>query len=451
MADLDAEKTAEIVARAADVALVIEDGVIQDVALANSELAAEGYAKAWRGKRWVDTVTTESRRKIEELLASTERDFRWRQVNHPSQTALDVPIKYTAIEIGPKSRMVVLGRDLRSVSMLQQRLVEAHQKLERDYTRLREAETRYKLLFDSAVEAVLIVSADSLAVREANAAAARAMGVPTGALVGASLGDFIVAGDRRALDIMVAEAAMSGAARTEEVRLSSGGEAQFEATAFREDRETFLIVRILSGATAPSANAGHRIMLDALERLPDGLAVIDSAQQILVANQAFRDLAKVSGETEAVPGLLQDYLGRSPTDLNVLFSTLRKHGVVRNFATVLKDRFGEEEPVEVSAVSAPSDRGEMFAVSIRGVARRLSSSPGLSEQIPSRAGQFTDLVGRVPLKDIVKESTVLIEKLCIAAALEITENNRASAAEMLGLSRQGLYSKIKRAGLDAED
>ena len=40
-----------------------------------------------------------------------------------------------------------------------------------------------------------------------------------------------------------------------------------------------------------------------------------------------------------------------------------------------------------------------------------------------------------------------IEKLSIEAALELTGDNRASAAEMLGLSRQSLYVKLRRFGL----
>jgi DNA-binding NtrC family response regulator len=51
------------------------------------------------------------------------------------------------------------------------------------------------------------------------------------------------------------------------------------------------------------------------------------------------------------------------------------------------------------------------------------------------------------LKDIVRESTDLIERLCIEAALSYTSDNRASAAEILGLSRQSLYSKLHRYGL----
>jgi DNA-binding NtrC family response regulator len=53
----------------------------------------------------------------------------------------------------------------------------------------------------------------------------------------------------------------------------------------------------------------------------------------------------------------------------------------------------------------------------------------------------------VPLKDIVGETAELIEKLCIEAALELTRDNRASAAEMLGLSRQSLYVKLRQYGL----
>ena len=41
----------------------------------------------------------------------------------------------------------------------------------------------------------------------------------------------------------------------------------------------------------------------------------------------------------------------------------------------------------------------------------------------------------------------MIEQLCIEAALELTGDNRASAAEMLGLSRQSLYVKLRRYGL----
>jgi len=53
----------------------------------------------------------------------------------------------------------------------------------------------------------------------------------------------------------------------------------------------------------------------------------------------------------------------------------------------------------------------------------------------------------VPLKELVRETADVIERLCISAALKLTGDNRATAAELLGLSRQSLYAKLRRYGL----
>ena len=77
-------------------------------------------------------------------------------------------------------------------------------------------------------------------------------------------------------------------------------------------------------------------------------------------------------------------------------------------------------------------------------ALRLVTELGAAE---AQGLRLTELVGRMSLKEIVRESTDLIERLCIEAALAYTSDNRASAAEILGLSRQSLYSKLHRFGL----
>ncbi len=451
LSDLDPSTTAEIATAAADIAIVIEDGVIKDVALGEESLVSEGYDKSWCGQSWIDTVTTESRSKIEELLTAHHGGERWRQVNHPSQSALDVPVRYTAVKLGSGERYIALGRELRAVSALQQRLIEAHQDLERDYSRMKEAQGRYKILFESISEPVLVINAGDLTVEEANPAAGRLMGVDPRKLVDQSLSALFDQSETHHINAFVADCMRGGTAGLSKLELPGGVQVSMSASAFREDRATRLIVQLTSGQPRSAHSSAQQSLLSALHGLPDGLVIADNDQRIVATNASFARLAKISGDAEATGGRLEDFLGRSPTDLNVLFSTLRKHGVIRNFATVIRDRFGDEEAVEVSAVVAPTGDDDVYAFSVRSVARRLPSSVGLDEQLPSSAAQFTELVGRVPLKDIVKESTVLIERLCIEAALEITDNNRASAAEMLGLSRQGLYSKLKRAGLGSED
>ncbi len=445
--DLDAATTAEIVAAAADVALLVEDGVVKDVALGPKALIDEGYDTAWRGKPWVETVTAESRNKIEELLSAVKGGERWRQVNHPSHSPHDTPIKYTAVQIGSTDKFIALGREQGAVAALQQRLIEAHQNLERDYARMREAQARYRLLFAAVSDPLLIVEARNLSIEDANPAAAKAVQTDLDDLRKAALPELFQGTERRTLDVLVAEAIAAGQAHLPCAALHTGATAAVTASAFREDRATRLIVRLLSAAAPDPDTAARRSLLAVLDRLPDGLVIADASQRIVAANETFNELAKLSGDARALGRQLHHHLGRSGTDLNVLFAALKKHGVVRNFATIVRDRFGDEEPVEVSAVAAPLGEDDIYAFSIRGIARRLPTI-GADERLPATAGRFTELVGHVPLKDIVRESTLLIEKLCIEAALEITDNNRASAAEILGLSRQGLYSKLKRSGLD---
>ena len=88
-----------------------------------------------------------------------------------------------------------------------------------------------------------------------------------------------------------------------------------------------------------------------------------------------------------------------------------------------------------------------FGFAIRNVERRLSPNAAPGRELPRSVQQLTELIGRVPLKDIVRETTDVIERLCIEAALNLTGDNRASASEMLGLSRQSLYVKLRRFGL----
>jgi DNA-binding NtrC family response regulator len=103
--------------------------------------------------------------------------------------------------------------------------------------------------------------------------------------------------------------------------------------------------------------------------------------------------------------------------------------------------------VEVSAIAGRDGEDSVYSFSVR-VARRRAAEPFQDSAHPRRSvEQLTELVGRVKLKDLVRESTDLAERLCIEAALELTKNNRASAAELLGLSRQSLYSKLHRFGI----
>jgi transcriptional regulator PpsR len=193
--------------------------------------------------------------------------------------------------------------------------------------------------------------------------------------------------------------------------------------------------------------SGQSMLLKLVESAPDAFVVTDLEGLILTANHAFIDLAQLATEAQVRGQSLEKWLGRTGVDLNVLITNLRQRGAVRLFATVMRGEFGASTEVEISGVAVTEGEQHCLGFTIRDVSRRLASevrTTGAGREMPRSVGQMTELVGRVPLKDIVRDTTDLIEQLCIEAALELTHDNRASAAEMLGLSRQSLYVKLRR-------
>ncbi|NJL08611.1 MAG: PAS domain-containing protein [Methylacidiphilales bacterium] len=150
---LDTLGAAKLIAAAADIALIIDrDGVIEDVSFGSEDLHKEGYGQ-WLGQKWIDTVTLESRPKVEQLLkeAATGANPRWREISHPAPRGTNLLVRYSTVRLGDDGRVVAIGRDLRTIASLQQRLVAAQQSMEREYARLRHAETRYRLLTSSVI------------------------------------------------------------------------------------------------------------------------------------------------------------------------------------------------------------------------------------------------------------------------------------------------------------
>lgn len=452
LSGLDAAIVGQLVTASTDLALVIDrDGVIRDLSVGAPDLAARGVPD-WIGRPWIETVTPESRAKVEEVLrdASAGVAGRWREMNHPDGERDTLPVRYFAVAVGDDGRVLVIGRDLQATAALQQKLLHVQQSVERDYLRLRQAESRYRLLFQGAAEAVLILDAGTRKVREVNPAAARLLGRGEDALQGQPLAALIGRDSLDAAQGVLAGAGGTSSAAPVDVILANGVEARMSASLFRQERSSCLLVRLAAPTRADEGDADR--LAQVLEGIPDAFVVTGPDLRILAVNPAFLDLTHLASREAAIGQPLDRFVGRPQIDLKVLMAQLREHGSVRNFATVLRGRFGEMEEVEVSAVLAPGEAAA-YGFAIRGVARRLPAVSSDDDLLPAArsVSQLTQMIGRAPMKEIVRESTDVIERLCIEAALKMTSNNRAAAADMLGLSRQSLYSKLNRFGLGGGD
>ncbi len=472
LGDLDAEAAGALITAAADVALILDaDGVIRDISFQSDALARELEGnKSWSGKRWADTVTPESRAKVDSLLhdAAVGAAPRWRHINQGAPGSEPVPLLFSAIRVGADRPVVAFGRDLRALSTLQQRLVDAQQAVERDYARLRHVEMRYRLLFEMSAEPVLVLDAFTHRITEANPAARRLFGETGQRLVGRAFPEMFEAAGALAVRDLLAGVRASGRADDVRARIARQNqtgqdqEVRVFASLFRQESSAMLLVRLAgtpAAAAAAVAAAPAELprvkskLLKLVENGPDGFVVTGPDGRILAANAAFLDMAQLATEEQASGEPLERWVGRPGVEMDVLIANLRQRGSVRLFATTVRSEYGATADVEISAVAVMNGDAPCFGFAIRNVGRRLSETR-TGRELPRSVEQLTELVGRVALKDLVRETTDVIERLCIEAALELTNDNRASAAEMLGLSRQSLYSKLRRYGLgdlDAEN
>lgn len=450
-----------MIATMADIALIVDrKGVIRDIAVQNAGLAREfAEISGWVGKRWVDTVTVESRDKVAAMLRAAGDDQAAqplasdRHVNCPGRDGRDVPVLFSALAIGEKGGIVAFGRDLRTIAVLQQRLIDVQQSLERDYSRLRHVETRYRILFQKSSEPMLVVDGATQRVVEANPAAQR-MFHRQGKLVGRPVAELVEPDSRTALDQMLGGVSRAGRADDTPIRLLGQAEpAHLSAFVIRQGSGLHFLIQL---APAPRAMrqdvlADSRAdLLKLIDNAPDGFVVAGHDGRVIAANAAFAEMVQAASAEQVVGHSLEQWLGRPGVDLPVVTANLRQNGSVRLYPTTLRDEFGTEIEVEISAVSVTSGGKPCYGFAIRNVAGRGTPElmrPSATRAVPRSLEQIGELIGRVSLKDIVREATDVIERLSIEAALDITGDNRASAAEMLGLSRQSLYVKLRRYGM----
>lgn len=443
---LSASDAAAVIAASADIALVIDaDGIVTDMAFGDPETARAGLGD-WTKRAWADCVSDETRGKVAEMLADPEP--RWRQVNHPAATGFDVPVRYRVSALaGSPGKRVAIGRDLRAAAALQQRVLQASQAMERDRARTRSAESRYRLLFERSGEALVIADQSGRRVLEFNPAAHALAG--DALVTGAALGAVFEPDERERVAALLGAAAASGQAAPIEVALSGArGTVALTATPFRQDGAGYFLVRLSAEREAMRAGAAdaQSRLRSVIERMPDAFCVTDGALTITHANAAFLDLAEAAREADVAGVPIGRFLGRPGIDVNLMLAELGEHRLLRGFATFLRGLGGSETEVEVSAVAVLDQAPPAYGFALRASAARAEPEPAAAD-LPRSVEHLTELVGRVPLREIVRESTDLIERLCIEAALAYTSDNRASAAEILGLSRQSLYSKLHRHGL----
>ena len=429
-----------------DVTLVLDmDAVIRNVNVSNS--VSGEFVKAWVGRPWIETVAESGVEKVQRSLDDARLGgvSAYSQIVQRFPSGLELPLEYTTVRLGESEGLIAIGRNLQASSELQSRLIAAQQAMERDYWKLREVETRYRLLFDASNEAVVVLSSNDLRVVEANPSAIRALGLTRG-------WDFqneMATRERDAFGKMLTRVREHGRAPAGVFHIGPGQTPWTLRASLANDESASVYIVQLVPVGEPSVVPAPRqgVMANLIQDLPDGFVLLDRDGRVQSTNKAFLDFIQAETDSEVIGQGVDRWLGRPGADLSALLSDIRKNGQVRLFESTIHGELGREATVEISARNGGTQNSGSIGMVVRDVsARAVGLTNGKAAPIlPALSDE-----GPTPLKTLVQAAVSVVERHYVEAALQVTGGNRTAAAERLGLSRQSLYAKLNRYGLEAD-
>ena len=435
----------------ADVTLKLDtDGVVVESQVNRAD-AADLRQINWQGKALQSLVIASHQVKVAQMID-------W-CVKHPDATSTatlahfvsstDTPaaVRYIFFYSSADQRIIAAGQDKRELSDAKQQLVNAQLSMERDYWSMRQTETRYRRLLDMSNDGFLVVDDSSQRVLECNQAASALLQLAEQSLVGLPFPQQGEGNYRAELDKLISTARTKGTASNIVNSPTSKGELVVDIDYLTQTAGAVLLVRI--SPVSESSGLGHD--RDHFERVPDAVLQLDKSGRITATNRVFLDWIQEPSDRHVVGRNADDWLGRTGVDLQVLMSNLTQRGAVTRYASTLRMQPNALTAIEISASSHKQNDGNVYLLFLRDTSRRISREDITSTALPASIEQITRRVGQTQLKELVRESTDVIEALCIESALKLTSNNRASAAELLGLSRQSLYTKLRRFGIGDSD
>ncbi len=450
---IDPKDVTGIVSRISDLALVLSDTDKITAVSCNPDFVGRQAVEAWKDLPVQDILNVESVPKFETRLKQFKESSgsaKAVELNHVAVDGLgELPMRYSLHAIGTDGEILMLGRDMRPIADMQQQLVSAQIALENDYESQREHDTRFRVLMESSNTATVLVSVKTGNVVACNAAAEKLLGKARGVLVDGPLDpEFESKGRENVINRLVSAASeqsispVIAKSRLTKLMLS------LRPSLFRGVNGQMLLCKItVAGGQDASLDQLQTQLLGLYDSGVDAIVFVDASGQILSANDAFPKLADITHSYSLQHRSVAEFLGRGSVDVNVMLENARRTGQMRLYATKLVSEHGSERAVEISTTQISAGGQTIFGMIIRD-SKRVESAGGTKKQITDVDMQSViELIGGQSLKDIVAKTTDVVEKMCIETAVEMTSNNRVAAAEMLGLSRQSLYVKLRKYGL----
>lgn len=427
LSEAEPSTLASLLAATSDIAIVIGEGNLIRSVVYPGRLSTQLDMDRWPGRPFAEIVTPDSRDLADRLLKSarTAEASQPQPLAHGASDGQRIELRYAAAAFDSSRQIMLVGRRIDAMSG-------------------KDALDPYGRLFEFGSQPALVVDGLSGAIWEASSQAAELLGVTNERLQGGDVFELVAGPWEREARARLRGVVASGRSDSFSAEVGPAGQ-RFTVTVERHDNggsTSSLLLRLLPPEhetdTAPPASG----LAELVATIPECLALLDGDGRIRWCNAAFIAAAGLPDSRMAEGRHLDEFLTLSSGgDIGQFLTATADNGEKRHAEISLTGSAGEgvKGQLSVAWLANATPPGFGVVIGLSRPADRLRASPDVAA--------LMEMVGSVPMKDLVKDTTDVVERLCIEAALRLTGNNRAATARALGLSRQALYLKLERFGL----
>ena len=406
---------------------------------------------SWINKNIYDFLTIESKEKLNFHLTSlsdlSQSCTKWFELNHISENTGEFPVKYKGFKAVDKKNVILIGNDLSLVAEIQKKFVNSQLALEREYSRYRSFETKYKALIEFSEEPLFLLDGVTGKILNLNDSAAKIINEKRDKLVGKSLSKFFnFKNDNEFIELLKSDEIVKNYNSNKNIK------SKFQSSIFRAENEVCIIVRLQKeNEVKVKENELNNILSKFYDNTRYGIVFTDSIGTIKHVNDSFISLCKIENQQLLIERPFSDFLARGIIDMKVLIEATLENGSTMPFKTQLISNYDIKTEIEITSTKTSINFVDYicFLISHRPNESEPETENNINENVVSEKAtkKIMKLVGSAPLKDLVADTSDIVEKICIETALKMTKNNRVATAEMLNLSRQSLYVKLRKYNL----
>lgn len=438
------------VSLSSDIALVIDETGIVTAVAQNEQSPMSSVAEQWVGRHWAETVTGDTRSKIESLLAdaTTAGLGRRREVNLASEPGIDLPVAYTALRLGARGPVLAVGRDLRSMAAIQQRFLETQAALERSYWRARHSEVRHRLLYQVATDAVLSVDTRDECLVALNASAIALLQADGGAAAGQALSPQFDARSRPAVAALLARA-LAGNEPIEGLARLAGSHLSLNLVATRLPGAPGSSLVLLRLRQADPLQDDPLAVGSALARHVDGtteaIVVTDAQGQVREANLAFVQMTQAADVAAVLGQPLEQWL---PGSGQAVLRKVYAQGLAPHERVTLRRRDATRLPLDMAGALLADVAGGDAGFTLRPCGTDTLAADARAAALVQAVDALAAELGHVALPELLQQAQALARRHLVLTAIDRHAGDPGAAANLLGISTELLAELRRETGPD---